>query len=80
MFVDNNRSIKRNFGISKIECQAQDQNTERWRDSFAFPLLVSQLSPLTFQVRPDLRTNGGEVAGTLSSCTHTNTIGVIAKK
>ena len=73
MFVDNNRSIKRNFGISKIECQTQDQNTERWRDSFAFPLL-------NFQVRPDLRTNVGEVVGTLSSCTHTNNIGVIAKK
>ena len=39
-------------------------------------------SPLSFQVRSDLRINGGEVVGTLSSYTNTNTntICVIAKE
>ena len=38
--------------------------------------------PFSFQVRSDLRINGGEVVGTLSSYTNTNnnTICVIAKE
>ena len=60
--------------------QDLNQDTERWCDTFLFPRIVSQLSPLSFQVRSDLNTTGGEVAGTLSSGKNTNTIGVIAKE